>query len=106
MLFEAIVVIVALLLSYYWNFKSKQRFWSEIGVPSPPAPSFPRGNHPSLHPDVVSGKCHDSEVMVRQYKEFEGHAFYGTYTGLTATPILYPRDLDLISRIFSRAEIL
>ena len=94
MLIEVILILSGLLAYYYLTFKSRQRFWRERGVPQPERCPFPMGNFPGR-----SDKVSVNDAVLEQYREFAGHKFYGTYSAMTAKPILIVRDLDLAQRI-------
>ena len=44
------------------------------------------------------------ESVRKQYEEMRGETYYGTYTPVTAMPILYLRDLDLMQHVMGKQE--
>ena len=41
------------------------------------------------------------DILLKQYNEFRGKKFFGTYWPIGAQPILILRDLDLVQDMFS-----
>ncbi len=64
--------------------------------------TFLVGNNP-LGVAFSLGKENSHVISKRQYREFEGEKFYGTYgVGPSAPPVLIVKDLDLIRSIVSK----
>ncbi len=72
---------------------------TKLGVRQPGYNNFLVGNNP-LSASLGLGKENSIPLSRRQYNEFAGEKYYGTYGfGLSATPILMVRDLDLIRHV-------
>ena len=70
---------------------------------SPSRVHFGVGNNPITQ--MFLGKRSIAETFLDHYREFEGEKYYGTYTPVTAIPILNLRDLDLMQQIMSKLNI-
>ena len=100
MLLEVLLVFAALFLYYYWTFRSRTSYWKERGIPSPEKCPFPLGNNPIFGDSNI----HLNDAVVKLYEEFKGERFYGTYTMISAKPLLVITDLDLAQRILSMSD--
>ena len=70
-----------------------------------PQVHFPWGNNPATMPDVLYQKESFHGSVRKQYEVMKGEKYYGTYTPVTAIPILNLRDLDLMQQIMSKLNI-
>ena len=50
---------------------------------------------------LIYKKINMHELFLKQYREFKGEKFYGTYWPISAAPILTIRDLNLVQRVLS-----
>ena len=53
---------------------------------------------------VMYNKITVHDIILRQYKEFKGERYFGTYWPISAQPILTIRDLDLVQQMTGRDE--
>ena len=101
MIAEVTLGIVLFLIYFYASFKYKTRYWRSKGVKQPKV-HFPLGNNSDTSPDVLLQKESIHGACKRQYREFEGEKYYGTYSPFLATPVLHLRDLDLIQHVMGK----
>ena len=50
---------------------------------------------------LIYEKINMHDLVVKQYQEFKGEKYFGTYWPISATPILTIRDLNLVQRVLS-----
>ena len=101
MLLEASLALVALLAYLYWRWQQKSTYWTKLGVRQPPSNPFLVGN--DALPRLLSAK-NANRAMLEQYNQFKGEKYYGTYTPVSAIPILHLRDLDLMQHVMGKQE--
>ena len=101
MLVELFAAFALLLICFYASFTYKTQFWTRKGVKQPKV-HFPWGNNPFTMPDVLLQKESFHGSVRKQYEELRGEKYYGTYTPVTAIPILQLRDLDLIQHVMGK----
>ena len=102
MFIEFILACLALFGLYYFWFTSKTNFWTKRGVVQPKECPFFFGNFPPTSPDVVKGKMHMNEALIKMYREYEGLPYMGTYSIGVAMSIFMIRDLDLVQRVLGK----
>ena len=51
---------------------------------------------------MVYSKICVHEILNKQYQEFSGNQYYGTYWPISGQPILTIRDLDLVQRMLGK----
>ena len=51
---------------------------------------------------ILYNKMSTHEILHKQYQEFSGNLYYGTYWPISGQPILTIRDLDLVQHILSK----
>ncbi|TRY80497.1 hypothetical protein TCAL_13167 [Tigriopus californicus] len=97
-----IVEILALLLTLfgiaYGIFKYRITFWARRGVQSETQATFPFGNDPAFHPDVILTKRNAAYVMDDLYQKHKDKPFVGIY-GPLGQPTIFINDLELIKNI-------
>ena len=64
--------------------------------------SFPWGNNPGQDRDFIFQKESFDGSVRKLYEEMRGERYYGTYTPVTAMPILHLRDLDLVQHVMGK----
>ena len=52
--------------------------------------------------NILYNKRSVHEIIKKQYQEFSGYQYYGTYSSISGKPILTIRDLDLVQHILSK----
>ena len=114
-------LVILLLLSYgIFNkrFVSRCQYWAQRGVTQyqelqvwlnfPRSlhhdkfylpQQFPMGSFSANFMTIMYNKITVHEVILRQYKEFKGERYFGTYWPISAQPILTIRDLDLVQQM-------
>ena len=58
--------------------------------------------------DVIREKCKQESLhgsVRRTYEEMRGEKYYGTYTPVSAIPILHLRDLDLMQHVMGKQKV-
>ena len=60
------------------------------------------GKPSSTMPSLFYNKISAHEIHHKQYQEFSGNLYYGTYWPISGQPILTIRDLDLVQHILSK----
>ena len=58
--------------------------------------------NPSKTLTIQCYNCPPHEIIKKQYQEFSGYQYYGTYSSISGKPILTIRDLDLVQHILSK----
>ena len=51
--------------------------------------------------NVMVERLNMHDILLKQYREFEGEKYFGTYWPISAKPILTIRDLDLVKQVLS-----
>ncbi|XP_046666333.1 cytochrome P450 6a2-like [Homalodisca vitripennis] len=90
--FFCLSILLSMLLFLYWYLTYDYKYWKARGVPYI-EPSFPFGNLG----DVILGRKSLIDLVVEQYKQFEGERFFGIFH--LNKPILVLRDSSLVERI-------
>ena len=49
--------------------------------------------------NLMVEKINMHELALKQYRQFKGEKFFGTYWPISATPILTIRDLNLVQHV-------
>ncbi|XP_059097589.1 cytochrome P450 6k1-like [Tigriopus californicus] len=97
-----IIELLALLLTVvgiaYGIFKYKTTYWSRHGVHSENNATFPLGNDPIFHPDVLGSKRNPAYVMEELYQKHKEKPFVGIYGPLGQQSMVI-NDLELIKHI-------
>ena len=63
---------------------------------------FPTANLSVTLLNILHYKLGVHEIVLRQYREFKGEKYYGSYHPVSAQPILTLRDLDLVKQVLSK----
>ena len=61
-----------------------------------------------MAPDVIYEECKKDSLhgsVRKRYEEMRGEKYYGTYTPVTAMPILHLRDLDLMQHVMGKQKV-
>ena len=59
-------------------------------------------------PDVIYEECKKDSLhgsVRKRYEEMRGEKYYGTYTPVSAIPILHLRDLDLMQHVMGKKKV-
>ena len=65
---------------------------------------FPTANLSAVFLNILYYKLSMHEIILRQYNEFKGKKYFGTYWPASAQPILTLRDLDIVQQVLSKHE--
>ena len=77
------------------------QYWKRKGIQGPRV-LFPWGNNPGADKEFIFNEESFHGSVRRLYEEMKGERYYGTYTPVTAMPILHLRDLDLMQHIMGK----
>ena len=63
---------------------------------------FPMGTMSATFLHIMSKRLSMHDIALRQYREFKGERYFGTYWPISGQPILTIRDLDLVQDVMSK----
>ncbi len=104
-MFLELLLLASLAACVYWRYWALAGYWTSIGVPQPRYATFLFGNSAFTSLDYLGDRTHYNSLSVKQYKEFEGAPYYGTYAfGVTPAPVLVVRDLDIVRNVYGEGK--
>lgn len=98
MFIEILALLLTLFGIVYGIFRYRITYWARHGVPSEPNSTFPFGNDPTFHPDVLRSRRNPAYVLDDLYQKHKDKPFVGIYGPLGQQSIVI-NDLELIKHV-------
>ena len=63
---------------------------------------FPTGSLTMTFVNILYEKLSIHDILLKQYQEFKGERYFGTYWPISGQPILTLRDMDLVQHMMGK----